>query len=168
MARDVYRTLSFSRTFLKVKSLGWEEALSTTIWETEEPLRRADAVYLLVKVVGSLSQTSTSRSPQVLDLLHETVVEAPRSVIRFTVFDRRNPLFKKLTNRRILLANREIIKDTCTILHNSMYLPSCALQWNSDYDFGCSSFGKGTVGGPSHNRCFWVWHWPNHRPRNPW
>lgn len=125
-SHNIYSQCSDLIIFLnELGGRGWNEALPAKIWKAEEPLRRANAVYLLIKVVGSLSQTPTSRSPPVLNLLHETIVEAPRSGIRFTVFDCRDPVSNRLTNPRVVSADREIIKDTCfTLFYRALFFLS--------------------------------------------
>lgn len=101
---------------------GWSSALGLEDWNAHEPLRTANSVYIMVRAVGSLSHGPTSRTPIVLNLLHENIVASPHNLFRFAVFNRRDTVRKELADRRILLADREIVKDTCTRLHHGAYL----------------------------------------------
>lgn len=54
-SNNIYFQRTGSMVFLNNLRNGSSKVLTAEIWEAEEPLRRANAVYLLAKVVGSLS-----------------------------------------------------------------------------------------------------------------
>ncbi|KAF7794854.1 hypothetical protein EIP86_005996 [Pleurotus ostreatoroseus] len=123
--KKTYHTWTISREWMNDNGWGLLDVIPVRIWEEQESLRLSNSVEIDVKVVGSLSQTPTPQSSGVLNILHQNITDAPRSVFRFSTFDRRDRM-KKYERVSKLLADREILQKTCPVLYDNL---TGKLQW---------------------------------------